>query len=97
VELSKEVLKDARFLEENPQYVDGKPCLYVGMTGRTPDERLQQHLSGKRSSSRVRKHGRWLRRKMYERYNPMNHDEAAKMEVELANQLRNKGYAVWQK
>jgi hypothetical protein len=33
VELSKDVLHESRFKKANPDYVIGKPCVYVGMTG----------------------------------------------------------------
>ena len=35
IELSKDVLLEPRFRRCNPGYVDGKPCVYVGMTGLT--------------------------------------------------------------
>ncbi|HBH37935.1 MAG TPA: hypothetical protein DDX06_06055 [Curvibacter sp.] len=33
IELSKAVLDEPRFRKSNPGYVEGKPCVYVGMTG----------------------------------------------------------------
>ncbi len=36
VELSKDVLRVAKFRKCNPGYVNGKPCVYVGMTGFNP-------------------------------------------------------------
>ena len=33
IELSKDVLYEARFRKANPGYVPGMPCVYVGMTG----------------------------------------------------------------
>jgi hypothetical protein len=33
IELHKDVLLEPRFRKNNPGYVDGKPCVYVGMTG----------------------------------------------------------------
>jgi Domain of unknown function (DUF1814). len=36
VELSKDVLSEPRFRKNNPGYVEGKPCVYVGMTGPGP-------------------------------------------------------------
>jgi hypothetical protein len=67
------------------------------MTGLTPGERFANHKSGHRASKYVRDYGKYLRRRLYEKYNPMTRDEAEKMEVGLANQLRAKGHAVWQK
>ena len=36
IELSKDVLYEAKFRKCNPGYVPGKPCVYVGMTGLDP-------------------------------------------------------------
>jgi len=47
VELDPKVFeKEERFVEANPHWIPGKPCVYVGMTGITPEERLQQHKNG---------------------------------------------------
>lgn len=89
-------MRDKRFREANPGYIEGKSCVYVGMTGRTPDERFQQHRDGYKSSRYPRKYGKYLRRKLFEHLNPMTHEQARKMEVELARRLRQKGYGVWQ-
>ena len=43
IELRKEVLSNKKFREKNPNYKPGKPCVYVGMTGKSPEERFQQH------------------------------------------------------
>ena len=43
IELSKDVLYDARFKKANPDYVAGKQCVYVGMTGLNPDVRFDKH------------------------------------------------------
>ena len=37
VELSSDVLLNARFMLANPNYGPGKPCVYVGMTGLDPE------------------------------------------------------------
>ncbi len=36
IELDKTVLKEKKFLEANPQFDENMPCVYVGMTARTP-------------------------------------------------------------
>ena len=99
IELDQKVLKHAKFQKENPQYQSGKPCFYVGATACSPDERFLQHAIGYRSCSYVRRYGKWLRRKMYEKYNdkPMTRYAAEKCERQLAAELRGKAYAVWQK
>ncbi len=96
IALDQAVMDDKRFRKANPYYVTGKPCVYVGMTGRTPDERFRQHKEGYKSSRYPHRHGKYLRRKLFEHLNPMTYKRAADMEVELARQLRNRGYGVWQ-
>ena len=94
IALDEKVLESKKFLEENPGYKQGKPCVYVGMTARAPEERFEQHLKGYKSGKYVRRYGRYLRRKLYEKYNPMTYDEAKERERSLAGELRRKGYAV---
>ena len=97
IELNREVLNEKKFVNANPNHDPEKACLYVGMTGLSPDERFQNHKDGYKSNRYVKKYGKYLRRRIYEKYNPMTYDEAKKMEVELAENLHAKGYAVWQK
>jgi len=65
------------------------------MTGLSPDERFQNHKDGHKENKYVQRYGRWLRRRVYEKYNPMTYEEAERMEKELAKKLRAKSYAVW--
>ena len=105
IELSKKVFtENARFRAANPQFNGVLQCLYVGMTSKTPEERFKQHKTGYRnakghnlSSSIVRKYGAYLRPSLYYHLNlePMNRQEALKMEEKLAWDLRRQGYAVW--
>lgn len=96
VELSKDVLFERRFMKANPDYVTGKPCVYVGMTGLDPDLRFDKHKAGIQSNRFVREYGLRLLPRLYEVYNPMPYDGARDMEVELAIGLREEGYGVWQ-
>ncbi|MFC3107794.1 hypothetical protein ACFQAT_06145 [Undibacterium arcticum] len=96
VELSKDVLYEARFKKANPDYVSGKPCVYVGMTGLSPDQRFDKHKAGIQSNKYVFEHGLRLLPALYEMYNPMPYGGACDMEVELAIGLREAGYGVWQ-
>ena len=96
IELDPAVLKDRRFKAANPDYRGEKACVYIGMTSRTPKERLDQHLSGYKAARLVKKYGVRLRPRLYASLNPMTHDEACAMEREKARRLRNRGYAVWQ-
>jgi hypothetical protein len=94
--LSSDVLDEPRFRKANPDYVFGKPCVYVGMTGLSPDERFDKHKAGIRSNRFVRRYGLRLLPGLYEVYNPMPYEAARDMEVELGIGLREQGYGVWQ-
>lgn len=96
VELSNDVLFESKFKKANPDYVYGKPCLYVGMTGLDPDLRFDRHKAGIQANKYVQRFGLWLLPDLYERYNPMPYEDARYMEVDLAIRLREAGYGVWQ-
>jgi predicted GIY-YIG superfamily endonuclease len=104
VELSKKVFSEhRRFRDANPQFNGVLECLYVGMTSKTPKERLEQHKTGfrnakghKLSSNIVEKYGKYLRPSLYNHIPPLsNRSDALETEERLALQLRRKGYAVW--
>ncbi len=96
VELSPEVLEEARFRKANPEYDATKPCVYVGMTGLTPEARFARHKAGVKANRYVERYGLRLFPKLYAYANPMPYDAACEMEVELAIGLREEGYGVWQ-
>lgn len=96
VELSPEVLQEAKFRRANPDYDVMKPCVYVGMTGLTPEERFKKHKRGIRANRYVERYGLRLLPKLYAYANPMPYEAARDMEVELAIALREEGYGVWQ-
>ena len=96
VELSKDVLDEPRFRRANPNYLPGKPCVYVGMTGLDPDVRFDKHKAGIQANRYVQRFGLRLLPEIYAAYNPMSYDAARDMEVELAIDLRDGGYGVWQ-
>ena len=96
IELSKDVLFEGRFKKCNPGYVLGKPCVYVGMTGLDPDVRFDKHKAGIQANRYAQQYGLHLLPEIYEAYNPMSYDAARDMEVELAIDLREGGYGVWQ-
>ncbi len=105
VELAKRVFSEnAKFRAANPQFNGVLQCLYVGMTSKTPEERLKQHKTGfvnkkghKLSANIVQKYGNYLRPSLYEHLNQqgMTRAEALAMEEKLALALRRQGYAVW--
>ena len=96
VELSPDVIYEARFRKANPDHIRGKPCVYVGMTGLNPDLRFDKHKAGIQANGYVTRFGLRLLPALYEMYNPMPYEAAREMEVELAIGLREAGYGVWQ-
>lgn len=96
IELSMDVVYKSRFKKANPDYVTGKPCVYVGMTGLDPDVRFDKHKACIQSNRYVQEFGLRLLPKLYEVYNPMPYEGAREMEVELAIGLKEEGYGVWQ-
>ena len=96
IELAKDVLHEPRFRKANPNYVVGKPCVYVGMTGLDPDVRFDKHKAGIQSNRYAKQFGLRLLPHLYEAYNPMPYDDACDTEVMLAIDLREGGYGVWQ-
>ena len=103
IELTRKVFtEDRKFREANPQFNGVLECVYVGMTSKTPQERLHQHKTGYRnakgqklSSNIVEKYGRYLRPSLYQHIGPLSRAEALAVEKGLALELRRKGYAVW--
>jgi predicted GIY-YIG superfamily endonuclease len=96
VELAREVLSEARFRKRNGQYVEGQPCVYVGMTGLAVAERFANHKRGHKGNVFVQRHGTRLLPELFAHLNPMPYEAALTMERELAEDLRLQGYAVWQ-
>jgi len=85
----------ARVLKRNPGYEDDMPCVYVGQTGQSPEERFADHeRGGFTASRRVEKHGVRLLPELYGRLNPMTQLESLRAERNLTTQLRKHGYAV---
>ena len=96
VELADEVLLDRRFRKRNPGYVEGKPCVYVGMTGLAVAERFKNHKRGHKGNVFVLRFGTRLLPELFAHLNPMPYAAAMTMERELAEELREAGYGVWQ-
>lgn len=96
IELDKKVLEKPRFRKANPDYPGEKPCVYVGQTAKTPEERLEQHLTGKRANQFVKRYGIRLKPKLYVKHNSLvTRAEVEAKEGWLAERLRSKGYGVW--
>ena len=96
IELDPRILNSRRFREANPERDILKPCVYVGCTGLTPEERFAKHKAGIRANKFVQRFGVRLLPRLYAYANPMPYQAARDMEIELAIGLREQGYAVWQ-
>lgn len=97
IELAPEVwAKSYRYRQANLDRDPDKPCLYVGMTGLTPEERFRRHQADIQANPFARDYGVRLRPDLYEGVNPMTYAAAQKMETTLAKILREDGYGVWQ-
>lgn len=96
IELSKDVLLEARFRKNNPGYIEGKPCVYVGMTGLDPDVRFDKHKAGIQANAYAQKYGLRLLPDLYEGFNPMGYQDAVDKEIEVGIDLRSAGFGVWQ-
>jgi hypothetical protein len=79
---------------ENSNRDPAKPCIYVGMSGLSPEERFANHKRGDKASSLVKRFGIRLLPELYAHLNPMPFDAAVEMERDLAEDLRRAGYTV---
>jgi hypothetical protein len=92
--LDLEAAKDPHLLKSNPKRQEGMPCVYVGLTGLTPEERFANHKRGYKAADVVQRHGIRLVPELYEWLNPMPFAAASQMERDLAEDLRGQGYTV---
>ena len=92
--LKSEVCKSRKVREANPKRDPAKPCVYVGLTGLSPEERFANHKRGIKAASIVTRFGLRLLPELYEHLNPMPYEAATQMERDLAEDLRRAGYTV---
>ncbi len=95
IRLDDAVLQRRKFLQANPDYQPGKPCMYVGVTSHDPAVRFKQHKEGYKASRFARDYGKYLMRRKFEQLNPIPAAEDETRERALAVELRRKGYGVW--
>ncbi|MFC1968521.1 ribose-5-phosphate isomerase [Chloroflexota bacterium] len=102
IDLDRAFAKTPKAIQANPNARNNKPCIYVGSSQRTPEERFHQHINGARNtkgplySRIVKRYGIQLAPSLYEKYNPMmTRKEAEIKEKELTEKYRRKGYTVW--
>ena len=78
----------------NPDRRPELPCVYVGMTGLNPEERFANHKAGVKAAWVVKRYGMRLLPELFAHLNPMPFEAAARMEMDLAEDLRRAGYTV---
>ena len=78
----------------NPKRDPKKPCDYMAMTGLDPKERYANHKAGIKAALVVKRYGLRLLPELYTHLNPMPFEAAARMEMDLAEDLRRAGYTV---
>lgn len=92
------VMKVPRVVAQNPTYdrMAGKVCLYVGSTANPPEVRWEQHRTGYKSSSIVRKYGKSLLPDFCVQLETTDSVIAEREEAWYAAALRERGYGVYQ-
>ncbi len=95
IELDRAGWKNRAFRDRNPGGAAGD-CLYIGVTGLTPEARFARHRAGTQSSRLVHAHGIRLRLDLVEGFSRLPYRIAVDMEPRLAAWLRAQGFAVWQ-
>ena len=78
----------------NPKRDRKKPCVYVGMTWLTPEERFANHKAGINHAEVVKRYGIRLLPEFYAHLNPMRFAVPVPMEKDLADDLHRAGYTV---
>jgi len=96
VELDAAVASDRKFAAANPGMIAGGLCLYVGLTGLSPERRFRNHRRGRKAARIVRRYGRRLLPALYRHFNPVPFEVGRVMEPWLAERLRERRFGVWQ-
>jgi len=99
-------MNHTKFKKENPQYVEGKPCVYVGYTGKDIKQRIKEHrldLMNKKGTFKLSDQNGFVKNYyLYpakrsfgnkEFYDTIN--EAEDVEKATAEKLKKRGYGVW--
>jgi len=107
--LTNDVLNKRKFKEANPNYIKGKPCVYVGMTGKTLEERYEEHTNPR--DKYFSKGSKWMKRHGVRGFSKalainllshrnisretLTYGEALQNEKLYAEWLSSEGYGVW--
>jgi len=92
--LDQAVAQHPSVVKLNPKRDPTMPCVYVGLTGLTVEERFANHQAGYKSAWTVKKYGQRLCPELFSYLNPMPYEDAAQMEKDLTADLRAQGYTV---
>ena len=95
ITLHPDVLERKDFREANPGYIEGMPCVYVGITIHDPGDRYLQHKAGYKSSKYPKRYGVELALDLIDGFDDLGLSDDEK-EAALADWLRDQGFAVWQ-
>jgi hypothetical protein len=95
ITLAPKVLEFRPFRVANPNYREGMPCVYVGLTIHTPGDRFEQHKTGYRSCKYPRLYGVELALELMEGFDGTGLTDT-EQEFALADWLRDQGFGVWQ-
>ena len=95
ITLHPDVLDRDEFRQANPGYIEGMPCVYVGLTIHLPGDRFEQHKVGYRSSKYPRSYGIELAMELIDGFQEKGLTDAEREEG-LADWLRDQGLGVWQ-
>jgi hypothetical protein len=89
--------KSAKYRKANPQYVHGRPHVYVGSTATTPEQRFEKHKGGGLGTNRfVRRFGKRLMPKEYQHLPTFpERDGVEQLEADIAKALHSRGWGVW--
>lgn len=107
--LTNDVLNKRKFKEANPNYIEGKACVYVGMTGKTLEERYEEHTNPR--DKNFSKGSKWMKRHGVRGFSKalainllshpnisretLTYGEALQNEKLYAEWLSSEGYGVW--
>jgi len=95
ITLHPQVLTCRDFRNANPAYIEGMPCVYVGITIHDPGDRYRQHKSGYKCCKYARRFGVELALDLIDGFDEAGLSDEQR-EPALAAWLRGQGYAVWQ-
>ncbi len=96
IELDEKVSNHMRFRLQNPKYIKGTGCVYIGQSARKPEIRFEQHKEGYKSNYFAKLYGIKLLPVFYEKYNPIpTRQDAEDIESMLGKALRKKHFGVW--